>query len=153
MIEQERSSRMTVPDDHVAARTQVVRVYIAELIGPDALYPHRRPAANVGTVPWTVPVLTRRPPGRGAELREPVRLRVPGPRGEVVEAVEAVVLVPDEPAPGVGGPRLIELRIGERLDPGYGARPRIDLADAGEPPRVDRPEERVPVTRERERDE
>ena len=94
---------MTVPDDHVAARTQVVRVYIAELIGPDALYPHRRPAANVGTVPWTVPVLTRRPPGRGAELREPVRLRVPGPRGEVVEAVEAVVLVPDEPAPGVGG--------------------------------------------------
>src|SRR5690349_22740468 len=98
MVEQERSARMAVADDEVAVGPQVVNVDLPELVRPDALHPARDPVADVGAVPRALPELSVGSSRRRAELDELTRPRVPRPGLEVVEAVEAVVLVPHEPA-------------------------------------------------------
>src|SRR6476661_6819703 len=136
MIEQESTTRMTMPDDEIATALQVVGMDLAQLVGPHALYPRRNPTANVGATPGALPELTVRPPRRSADLGELPRPTVPRPGREVVEAVEAVVLVPDEPASVESAPRLVDLRVGERLDPHHGTRPaRRPRNAASTPPR------------------
>src|SRR6476660_8843487 len=61
MIEQESTTRMTMPDDEIATALQVVGMDLAQLVGPHALYPRRNPTANVGATPGALPELTVRP--------------------------------------------------------------------------------------------
>src|SRR6188472_4374088 len=103
---------MAASDDEVAARPEGVGVDLSELVRADALYPGRDPVADVGAMPRALPELAVRSARRGAELDELSRPRVPRPGLEVVEVVEAVVLVPDEPTAVEGAPRLGELGVG-----------------------------------------
>ena len=148
-----RASRMTVANDEVATVGQVVAVNLPELVGPDSLHPGRDPLANVRASPRALPELAARAPRGTPDLRDLARSGVPRPHAEVVEAVEAVVFLPDQPPTVVRGGRLVEFRIGEGLDPNHGSCPPIDLRHAGEAPRVDRGEERPAVIRQRQRNE
>src|SRR5579859_5450396 len=144
---------MTGVDDPIGAGAQVVDVHGRDVVRSRTLRPRGDSVANVGLPPGALPEVAARTSGRRPDLPELARLRVPRPGREVVEAVEAVVLVPDKPATVECAVRLIVVGIGERSDPRHRRARCADPRDTRERGRVDGAEERAAVVRECPRNE
>jgi len=144
--DEERPLRMSSVGDHVAHLREVVDVDVSDPAATRALGPGGDPVADVWLSPRRDPERAVGGALRRTDLRDRAGARVPRPGREVVEVLERVVLVPDEPAAVEGTVRLVRPRVGEAADTRDATGRDVDARDAGPAAAlIDRREERPPV--------
>ena len=139
---------MSLADDAVGAACEVVDVDLPNTSGPRSLRPRGEAVAGVGLAPRARPEAAGRSRLCRPDLPELPALGIPRPGREVVEARERVILVPDEPASVERAVRLVCARVRKSLDRRIATARGVDPDDTRVPVRVERREERPPVSGE-----
>ena len=150
---EERRLGMAATDDAGLPGRQVGQHHLDLAARPVALRPGGVVSADRRGMPGARPRGAVAAAQRMAEPAQPPGSRVPGVDREVIQALQRVSLLPDQPAPARGPVGLVDGRVGEGPDAPQVPGGDVHRRDAGEPGRPGGHVRRPAVRRRTERDD